>query len=155
MRLLRTHKRSSRTASLKPQLVKNCYQNVPALYFDPTYEVKPELFVRSRRETGERTFRMHEWLDEVELCLFNQISSRFDEILSVLRTIESLECVVVFNASRLRQIRQSNMELVKKVSERHMRIVTLLRRQERLKSTLAALGQIKYPLPHAGPTSSS
>ena len=30
---------------------------------------------------------MHEQLDEVEICLFNQITSRFDEILSVLRTI--------------------------------------------------------------------
>ena len=48
---------------------------------------------------------MHEHLDEVELCLFNQISSRFDEILSVLRTVESLECIVVFNAQRLRQVR--------------------------------------------------
>jgi hypothetical protein len=49
----------------------------------------------------ERTVKMHEQLDEVELCLFNQISSRFDEILSVLRTIESLECVVVYNAEKL------------------------------------------------------
>jgi hypothetical protein len=80
-------KRSGRTASLKPQLVKQCYENVPALYFDAAYVVKGEAFVRNRKEAAERTNRMHEWLDEVELCLFNQISSRFDEILSVLRTI--------------------------------------------------------------------
>ena len=88
---------------------------------------------------------MHEWLDEVELCLFNQISSRFDEILSVLRTIESLECLVVFNATRLRQIRQGNMDLAKQVSSRHMRIVTLLKRQERLKAVLAPMAEMKYP----------
>lgn len=38
----------------------------------------------------EKQANMYEDLDEVEVCLFNQISSRFDEILSVLRTIESL-----------------------------------------------------------------
>lgn len=60
---------------------------MPQLYFQPDYEIKGEMFVRSRRETAEQTGRMHEQLDEVELCLFNQISSRFDEILSVLRTV--------------------------------------------------------------------
>lgn len=59
---------------------------------------------------------MHESLDEVELCLFNQISSRFDEILSVLRTIESLECVVTYNSNRLREVRTNNMQLAKKAS---------------------------------------
>lgn len=86
---------------------------------------------------------MHEQLDEVELCLFNQISSRFDEILSVLRTVESLECIVVFNAQRLRQVREGNMRLAKQASERHLRIVTLLRRQERIGKTLAKLCELK------------
>jgi hypothetical protein len=117
-------------------MVKLCYENVPAAYFEGGYAVKGELFVRNRKEAGEKTNRMHEWLDEVELCLFNQISSRFDEILSVLRTIESLECIVLFNADRLRQIRRGNMDLTKQVSGRHLRIVTLLRRQERLKAVL-------------------
>jgi hypothetical protein len=133
---MRLQKRSSRTASLKPQMVKLCYENVPAVYFEGGYTVKGELFVRNRKEAGEKTNRMHEWLDEVELCLFNQISSRFDEILSVLRTIESLECIVLFNADRLRQIRRGNMDLTKQVSGRHLRIVTLLRRQERLRAVL-------------------
>jgi DNA invertase Pin-like site-specific DNA recombinase len=124
-------------------MVKKCYENVPSLYFDPKYEIKGELFVRNRKETAEKTYKMHEYLDEVELCLFNQISSRFDEILSVLRTIESLECIVVFNANRLHQIRQSNMDLVKQVSSRHLRIVTLLKKQERLKSTLAKMADMK------------
>ena len=72
---------------------------------------------------------MQENLDEVELCLFNQISSRFDEILSVLRTIESLECVVVYNAERLGQVRQKNMILAKQVSRQNIKILTLLKRQ--------------------------
>lgn len=72
---------------------------------------------------------MQEHLDEVELCLFNQISSRFDEILSVLRTIESLECVVVYNAERLGQVRQKNMILAKQVSRQNIKILTLLKRQ--------------------------
>ena len=80
--------------------------------------------------------KMQENLDEVELSLFNQISSRFDEILSVLRTIESLECVVVYNAERLGQVRQNNMILTKQVSKRHIKILSLLKRQERLKATL-------------------
>lgn len=63
---------------------------MPKIFFDSGYEVSEELFTRNRREASERTMKMHESLDEVELCLFNQISSRFDEILSVLRTIESL-----------------------------------------------------------------
>lgn len=73
--------------------------------------------------------KMHEALDEVELCLFNQISSRFDEILSVLRTIESLECIVTYNSTRLKEVRINNIELAKKASERHLKIVSLLRRQ--------------------------
>lgn len=40
---------------------------------------------------------MQDQLDEIEVCLFNQISSKFDEILSVVRTIESLEFIVVDN----------------------------------------------------------
>ena len=59
---------------------------------------------------------MHEYLDEVEVCLFNQISSRFDEILSVLRTIESLECVVTFNSNRLREVRQGNVLIARSAS---------------------------------------
>lgn len=60
--------------------------------------------------------------------------------------------MVVFNANRLKQIRQSNMELVKRVSQRHINIVTLLKRQERLKATLAVMAQVKYTLSHAEPT---
>lgn len=116
---------------------------MPQLYFQPDYEIKGEMFVRNRRETAEQTGRMHEQLDEVELCLFNQISSRFDEILSVLRTVESLECIVVFNAQRLRQVREGNMRLAKRASERHLRIVTLLRRQERINKTLVKLSELK------------
>ena len=37
--LTRKH-RSSRTASLKPQLVKKCYENVPNEYFDPNHGVE-------------------------------------------------------------------------------------------------------------------
>lgn len=120
-------------------MVKQCYERVPPVYFDAGYAVGSELFIRSRKEAGERNNRMQEWLDEVELCLFNQISSRFDEILSVLRTIESLECIVVFNARRLRAIREGNMRLSKEVSSRHMRIVTLLRRQQHLREVLAPM----------------
>lgn len=37
---------------MKPQLVKNCYENVPAVYFEQGYQVKGELFVRNRKETS-------------------------------------------------------------------------------------------------------
>ena len=40
---------------------------------------------------------MQDKLDEIEVCLFNLVSNRFDEILSVVRTIESLEFIVVDN----------------------------------------------------------
>jgi hypothetical protein len=87
---------------------------------------------------------MHEYLDDVEVCLFNQISSRFDEILSVLRTIESLECVVTYNSNRLREVRQNNLSIARNASQRHLKIVGLLRRQERLKGLLGKLGELKY-----------
>ena len=40
---------------------------------------------------------MQEQLDEIDYCLFNQITSRFDEILSSLRTLEALSFVVSEN----------------------------------------------------------
>ncbi len=82
---------------------------------------------------------MYEYLDEVEICLFNQISSRFDEILSVLRTIESLECIVDYNSNRLRVVRESNVSLAKTASQRHLKIVSLLKRQERLRNVIGKL----------------
>ena len=98
---------------------------------------------------------MHEYLDEVEVCLFNQISSRFDEILSVLRTIESLECVVTFNSDRLREVRRNNLQVARTASERHLKIVRLLRRQERLKGVLSKLSELKYRWVDAGYTPAS
>lgn len=37
------------------------------------------------------------YLDQVELCLFNQVTSRFDEFVAVLRTIEALDLLVKDN----------------------------------------------------------
>jgi hypothetical protein len=79
--------KNNKSASLKPQLLKKCYESVPSEYFSAAFEVKEELFQRNRKISHERSMKLHEDLDEVEICLFNQISSRFDEILSVLRTI--------------------------------------------------------------------
>lgn len=44
--------RSNRTASLRPQLVKKCYDNVPKTYFDKGYEINSDFFTRSRKESA-------------------------------------------------------------------------------------------------------
>jgi hypothetical protein len=109
-----------------------------------------ESFIRSRKQMTEDTMVMHEYLDEVELCLFNQISSRFDEILAVLRTIESLECVVDYNAQRLREVRGNSLRVAKSASLQNVKIVGLLKKQERLKKTLSTLAEMKYQSLDAG-----
>jgi hypothetical protein len=42
----------------------------------------------------------------------------------------------VFNGKRLKAVRESNMELTKQVSSRHLKIVGLLKRQEKIKSVI-------------------
>lgn len=132
-----------KTATLRPDLVIKCYQNVPKLYFSSAYHTNADMYTMSRKEAFDKTSRMQDNLDEVEVCLFNQISSRFDEILAVLRTIESLECVVDYNSQKLKQVRGSNMKLVKSVSDRQRKIAGLLRKQQRLKEVVATLAEIK------------
>lgn len=79
---------------------------------------------------------MQEQLDEIEVCLFNQISSRFDEILSVLRTIETLDFLVVENQRKIRSIREDNLSKVIKVSEKQIHLTRLIARKRRIETTL-------------------
>lgn len=51
------------------------------------------------------------YLDEIEICLFNQVTSRFDEFISVLRTIESLDLLLNDNLHKLSVIRTHNKSL--------------------------------------------
>lgn len=64
--------------------------------------------------------------------MFNQNTSRFDEILSVLRTVESLDCLVVDNQRRLKMIREGNFRKVMAVSERQNKMAVLIRRKRNL-----------------------
>jgi chaperonin cofactor prefoldin len=40
-------------------------------------------------------------------------------------------------------VREGNMELTKRVSSRHLKIVTLLKKQERMRSTISKLKEIR------------
>lgn len=66
------------------------------------------------------------------MALFNQITARFDEILSVLRTIESLECLVDYNVDRIRSVRNSNIETTKKVVLKQNKIVSLIKKKKNM-----------------------
>lgn len=66
------------------------------------------------------------------MALFNQITARFDEILSVLRTIESLECLVDYNVDRIRSVRNSNIETTKKVVLKQNKIVSLINKKKNM-----------------------
>ena len=58
--------------------------------------------------------------------------------------------MVDYNSEKLRKVRGSNILLAKKASERHLKIVRLLRRQESMKKTLDKLAEIKYNLSYLG-----
>ena len=58
--------------------------------------------------------------------------------------------MVDYNSEKLRKVRGSNILLAKKASERHLKIVRLLRRQESMKKTLDKLAEIKYNLSYVG-----
>jgi hypothetical protein len=47
-------------------------------------------------------------LDHIEVCLFNQVTSRFDEFISVVRTIEAMDVLVQENLHRVKDIRRGN-----------------------------------------------
>ena len=64
------------------------------------------------------------------MALFNQITARFDEILSVLRTIESLECLVDYNVDRIRSVRKDNIETTKKVVFKQNKIISLIKKKK-------------------------
>lgn len=64
------------------------------------------------------------------MALFNQITARFDEILSVLRTIESLECLVDYNVDRIRSVRKDNIETTKKVVLKQNKIISLIKKKK-------------------------
>ncbi len=49
----------------------------------------------------------------------------------------------MFNAKRLKAVRESNMELTKQVSSRHLKIVGLLKKQEKLKSVISKMEEIR------------
>jgi hypothetical protein len=70
------------------------------------------------------------------VALFNQISARFDEILSVLRTIESLECLVDYNVDRIRSVRKDNIETTIKVVLKQNKIISLIKKKKNTEQAL-------------------
>jgi hypothetical protein len=70
------------------------------------------------------------------VALFNQITARFDEILSVLRTIESLECLVDYNVDRIRSVRKDNIETTKKVVLKQNKIISLIKKKKNTEQAL-------------------
>ena len=70
------------------------------------------------------------------MALFNQITARFDEILSVLRTIESLECLVDYNVDRIRSVRKDNIETTKKVVLKQNKIISLIKKKKNTERAL-------------------
>lgn len=70
------------------------------------------------------------------MALFNQITARFDEILSVLRTIESLECLVDYNVDRIRSVRKDNIETTKKVVLKQNKIISLIKKKKNTEQAL-------------------
>ena len=91
----------------------------------------------------DRQTKMQEQLDEVEVALFNQITSRFDEILSSLRTLESLSCLVTENQDKLKQIRQHNFKQVMTVTEKQAKMARLLRKKKNMEALQERMSKIK------------
>ena len=143
------------TVSLKPQLVKKCYESIEKEYFDYHFSIRGDFFSRSKKVGREKQVRLYEDLDEVEICLFNQITSRFDEILSVLRTIESLEMIVEDNQSKLRNIRQRNLLVSKRVAAKQCNVLRIIRKKKRLELAMDVLRKLKYYSQHSDLTKNS
>lgn len=99
--------------SVNMELIQKCYRNIPERYFSegsPEQIIDAQLFRRDRRKLEDAQDKIAGHLDEIELCLFNQVTSRFDEFVSVLMAIESLDLLVKENLNRLAILRKSNQK---------------------------------------------
>ena len=50
---------STGSTSLKPQLLKRCYENVDKKYFDPNFTISEDFFTRNRKTSLDMQVKIH------------------------------------------------------------------------------------------------
>ncbi|KAL4462624.1 hypothetical protein ABPG74_000454 [Tetrahymena malaccensis] len=122
------------------EVLLRCYKNVPSIYFysDFHFDFKAHLS-RDVNQMNETQDQISEYLEEVDINLFYQIQTRFNQFLSIILDLNEMQSLIDDSLKKIYYIRQCNLVLKQKLVQKGSQIVTMKKRIDRCQSVLAYL----------------
>jgi vacuolar protein sorting-associated protein 54 len=151
-RALDTYKRNNNMRLLKqkekdkinlPQELITCFKNVPQTFFDDKFVFNFSYLDRNALKMGQIQEDLSEHLDLVEMNLFYQITSRFQEFLDVILKLNEMEKQIENCLNGIHFLRNNNKDYKTKLIAPSVKILTLKRRQLNIQKTLQLLDLMK------------
>jgi len=116
-----------------------CYEAVPQQYFEKDFSFDFQYFTRDKEKLFQIQEDLGEYLDHVELNLYYQITSRFQEFLDVILKLNQMEAQIQNCLYSIKFFRNFNKELKTKCSDKVQNVLRLKRRKINIEKTLALL----------------
>ncbi|KAM3147169.1 Vacuolar protein sorting-associated protein 54 [Paramecium bursaria] len=124
------------------QMIVNCYQKVPSYYFQPDYHFNFTVLCESNK-IGPHLEDQQHYLDEVEITLFYHINTKFDQFLSVILQLNSMNGLIESNMKKVKAARIFNKQAKEKLLKKSFAILDKQKNLDTKEDVLKILKKIQ------------
>ncbi len=97
--------------------LKKCFKSVPSHFFNDSFAVQPSIFSRNIGKMNDIQQDYSLYLDEVEINLFYQINTRFNQFLTVILNLNSMQKSIDSSLYKITYLRNYTQNLRKQTQE--------------------------------------
>lgn len=123
-------------------LLEKCKQTIPSMYFR---NETPSLSMisRDRQKTEEEQDRLVYFVNQIDICILNQVNLNFTKFVGGLITIDTMDDLIEASVEKLRVVRENNRLLHEKTVEKSHRLRTLVLRQANLRTLIELAEKVR------------